>query len=104
MAADTLKDLLRECKLDDKADKISDTMYLLRWGSAKVIAGTSGDAVVVIAPLFDKLPERRTEEFLRRLLEINSSLGGTAGFALSTEGGVVLQTGRSVKGGTHYDE
>jgi hypothetical protein len=73
-------------------------MYRMRWGSALVIVGVSGQAVVAIAPLFRNPPERRREEFYRRLLEANSTMGGMAGFALQPDGWVVLHAGRSRKG------
>jgi hypothetical protein len=97
-AIDVLQSLLEQCDLTDKAEKIADTMYMLRWGSATVIAGASGEAIVVIAPIFEALPEKEPDRFCRHLLELNSKMGGTAGFAIMPDGAVVLQTGRGVQG------
>ncbi len=97
-AIQVLEALLERCDLTDKATKIGDTMYMLRWGSATVIAGASGEAIVVLAPLFEKLPDKNPDKFCRRLLELNGQMGGTAGFAISADGSVVLQVGRGVKG------
>ena len=97
-AIEVLERLLEECDLTDKSEKVGETMYLLRWGSARVVAAASGEAVVVLAPLFEALPEKEPERFCRRLLELNSIMGGTAGFAISPDGSVVLQSGRGVKG------
>jgi len=97
-AIQVLEGLLERCDLTDKSKKIGDTMYMLRWGSATVIAGASGEAIVVLAPLFETLPDRDPDRFCRRLLELNGQMGGTAGFAISADGSVVLQVGRGVKG------
>ena len=97
-AMEKLKNLLAEANLTDKAQKVGDSMYRLRWGSATVIAGTAGDAIVVIAPLFDALPSQGADALCKRLLEINGTLGGTAAFAISSEGAVVLQVGRGLQG------
>ena len=97
-AIEILEKLLAECDLDDKSEKIANSMYLLRWGSARLIAGASGEAIVVLAPLFEKLPEKEPAAFCQRLLEINGKLGGTAAFAISADGSIVLQVGRGVKG------
>ena len=97
-AIDVLERLLEQCDLTDKSEKVADTMYMLRWGSATVIAAASGEAIVVIAPLFETLPSKNPDQFCRRLLELNSKMGGTAGFAIGPDGAVVLQVGRGVKG------
>jgi hypothetical protein len=95
---EVLEGLLKACELTDKAEKVGDTMYMLRWGSATIVAGASGEAIVVLSPLFEKLPDKNPDLFCRRLLELNGQMGGTAGFAISAEGSVVLQVGRGVKG------
>ena len=97
-AIEVLEDLLEQCDLADKAEKVADSMFMFRWGSATVIAGASGEAIVVLAPLFEALPEKDPDAFCRRLLELNGRMGGTAGFAISPEGSVVLQVGRGIKG------
>ena len=82
----------------DSAQKLGDAMYRLRWGSATVITTIVGESIVVIAPLFDALPDKDPAGFCRRILELNSDLGGTASFAIQKNGAVVLQVGRGVKG------
>jgi len=73
-------------------------MYRLQWGSAFVIVGTSGSALVAIAPLFRNLPAGREEPFYRKLLEHNAYMGGMAAFAIQADGWVVLHAGRPLKG------
>jgi hypothetical protein len=94
----TLDDLLRDSGLGEKAEKIDDKMYRLQWGSAFVIVGTSGTAIVAIAPLFQHLPPGRELEFFRTLLGHNAYMGGMASFALQPDGWVVLHSGRALKG------
>lgn len=94
----SLEALLRESGLAEKADKVDDKMYRLQWGSAFVIVGTSGTAIVAIAPLFQHLPPGREEEFFRKLLAHNAYMGGMASFALQPDGWVVLHSGRALKG------
>jgi hypothetical protein len=94
----SLEVLLRESGLAEKADKVDDKMYRLQWGSAFVIVGTSGTAIVAIAPLFQHLPPGREEEFFRKLLAHNAYMGGMASFALQPDGWVVLHSGRALKG------
>jgi len=81
-----------------KADKIDDTMFRLQWGSAFVIVGISGSAVVALAPLFKQVPAGRELEFYRKLLEHNAYMGGMASFAIQSDGWVVLHAGRALKG------
>jgi len=45
-----LDDLLAGSGLADKAIRLDDHMVRMQWGSAFVIAGISGAAVVAIAP------------------------------------------------------
>lgn len=90
--------MLEQCGIKDKAEKVGDSMYRFRWGSATVVAAAAGGAVVVIAPLFQALPTARAEVFTQRLLELNGKMGGTAGFALAADGSVVLQSGRGIQG------
>jgi Tir chaperone protein (CesT) family len=94
----TIDDLLAESGLADRAESIDDKMFRLQWGSALVIVGTSGTAIVAIAPLFRDLPAGREEEFYRRLLEHNAYMGGMASFAIQPDGWVVLHAGRPLKG------
>lgn len=96
--APTLAALLRESGLAEKADQIDERMYRLQWGSAFVIVGTSGTAIVAIAPLFQNLPPGREAEFYRKLLEHNAYMGGMASFAIQPDGWVVLHAGRAMKG------
>ncbi len=94
----SLDDLLTQAELRKRAEPMEGGMYRLRWGSALVIVGVSGQAVVAIAPLFRNPPETRLEDFYKRLLEANATMGGMAGFALQPDGWVVLHAGRSRKG------
>ena len=94
----SLDELLTQAELRKRAEPMEGGMYRLRWGSALVIVGVSGQAVVAIAPLFRNPPATRREEFYRRLLEANATMGGMAGFALQPDGWVVLHAGRSRKG------
>ncbi|MBT8495698.1 MAG: YbjN domain-containing protein [Deltaproteobacteria bacterium] len=93
-----LEELMTKNGLLDSAQKLGEAMYRLRWGSASVITTIVGESIVVIAPLFDALPSGDPAGFCRKLLELNSELGGTASFAIQKNGSVVLQVGRGVKG------
>ncbi|MCE9579727.1 MAG: YbjN domain-containing protein [Deltaproteobacteria bacterium] len=97
-ATPTLASLLAESGLADKAESIDDTMYRLQWGSAFVIVGTSGQALVAIAPMFRNLPAGKELAFYRKLLEHNAYMGGMASFAIQPDGWVVLHAGRPIKG------
>jgi hypothetical protein len=90
--------LLAESGLADKAEKLDDRLVRLQWGSAFVIAGISGAAVVAIAPLFKQLPAGKELAFFRKLLEHNAHMGGMASFAIQPDGWVVLHAGRALKG------
>src|SRR5689334_1354746 len=90
--------LLAEAGLAEKAEKLDDRLVRLQWGSAFVIAGISGSAVVAIAPLFKNLPEGKELAFYRKLLEHNAHMGGMASFAIQPDGWVVLHAGRALKG------
>jgi hypothetical protein len=94
----TLDDLLAGSGLADKAIRIDDHLIRLQWGSAFVIAGLSGSAVVAIAPLFRAVPRAREQQFYRKLLEHNAYMGGIASFAIQGDGWVVLHAGRAIKG------
>lgn len=93
-----LDDLLTSGGLADKAVHIDDNLARLQWGSAFVIVGISGSAVVAIAPLFRAVPRGKELAFYRKLLEHNAYMGGIASFALQNDGWVVLHAGRPVKG------
>ncbi len=93
-----LDDLLSDSGLAEKAVKIDDHLVRLQWGSAFVIAGISGSAVVAIAPLFRSVPPGKEVEFFRKLLEHNAYMGGIASFALQPDGWIVLHAGRALKG------
>jgi len=93
-----LDDLMASAGLADKAVRIDDNLLRLQWGSAFVIAGISGSAVVAIAPLFRAPPRGKEPAFYRRLLEHNAFMGGIASFAIQNDGWVVLHAGRPLKG------
>jgi hypothetical protein len=94
----SLEELLAGSGLADRAESIDSNMVRLQWGSAFVIVGTSGSAIVAIAPMFRNLPPGKEEAFYRRLLEHNAYMGGMASFAVQPDGWVVLHAGRPIKG------
>jgi Tir chaperone family protein CesT len=93
-----LDDLLAASGLADKAVRIDENLMRLQWGSAFVIVGISGAAVVAIAPLFRAVPRGKELAFYKKLLEHNAYMGGIASFALQSDGWVVLHAGRPLKG------
>lgn len=93
-----LDDLLASSGLADKAARLDDNLVRFQWGSAFVIAGISGSAVVAIAPLFRSVPPGKELAFFKKLLEHNAYMGGMAAFALQPDGWVVLHAGRALKG------
>lgn len=94
----SLEDLLTEAGLRAKAEPMDNGLYRMQWGSAIVLVGVAGQAIVAIAPLFRNPPAANTETFYRRLLEHNAFMGGMAAFAVQPDGWVVLHAGRSRKG------
>jgi hypothetical protein len=98
MTAPDLHQLLAEGGLADKATRVDDHLVRMQWGSAFVIVGISGAAIVAIAPLFRAVPKDREQAFYRKLLEHNAHMGGMASFAIQTDGWVVLHASRAVKG------
>jgi hypothetical protein len=98
MSAPDLHALLAEAGLGDKVARIDDRLARLQWGSAFVVVGISGSAIVAIAPLFRSVPAEQTDAFYRKLLEHNAHMGGIASFAIQPDGWVVLHSGRAVKG------
>src|SRR5690606_33556177 len=94
----TLEQLLQESGLADKAQSVEQNLVRLQWGSAFVIVGVSGSAIVAIAPLFRELPKDRVNDFYRKLLEHNAYMGGMASFAIQPDGWVILHAGRALKG------
>ena len=93
-----LDDLIAAAGLADRAVRIDDNLMRLQWGSAFVIVGISGAAVVAIAPLFRAVPRGKELAFYRKLLEHNAYMGGIASFAVQSDGWVVLHAGRPLKG------
>jgi hypothetical protein len=93
-----LDDLMAAAELADKAVRIDDNLMRLQWGSAFVIVGISGAAVVAIAPLFRAVPRGKEQAFCRKLLEHNAYMGGMASFAIQPDGWVVLHAGRALRG------
>ncbi|ACY18799.1 hypothetical protein Hoch_6329 [Haliangium ochraceum DSM 14365] len=82
----------------DRAVRVDDAVYHLRWGSAEVVVGLSQNALAVSAPMFKELPSGKEALFCLRLLQLNDTMGGVASFAIQADGWVVLQAGRSAKG------
>jgi hypothetical protein len=93
-----LDELLTGSGLAEKTVRLDDHLVRLQWGSAFVIAGISGSAVVAIAPLFRAVPAGKEQGFYRRLLEHNAYMGGIASFAIQGDGWVVLHAARALKG------
>ena len=93
-----LDDLMTAGGLADKAARIDENLARLQWGSAFVIVGISGSAVVAIAPLFRAVPRGKELAFYRKLLEHNAYMGGIASFAIQSDGWVVLHAGRPLRG------
>ena len=93
-----LSELLAASGLADKAVRVDDNLVRFQWGSAFVIAGISGSAVVAIAPLFRAMPTGKEAAFYRKLLEHNAYMGGMASFAIQPDGWVILHAGRALKG------
>ncbi len=94
----TLEKLLRDSGLADKAQEVDKNLVRLQWGSAFVLVGVSGSAIVAIAPLFREPPHERVTEFYKKLLEHNAYMGGMASFAIQPDGWVILHAGRAIKG------
>ncbi len=94
----TLEKLLTDSGLADKAQQVDKNLVRLQWGSAFVLVGVSGTAVVAIAPLFRELPNDNVTAFYRKLLEHNAYMGGMASFAIQPDGWVILHAGRALKG------
>ncbi|MEZ4360196.1 MAG: CesT family type III secretion system chaperone [Kofleriaceae bacterium] len=98
MASETLQTLLAQCGLADKAVAVDDRFVRLQYGSAFVLVGISGTALIAVAPLFRQPPATNVDAFYRKLLVHNAHMGGMASFAVQGDGWVVLQAGRSIKG------
>lgn len=94
----SLEQLLQESGLADKAQPVEQNLVRLQWGSAFVIVGVSGSAIVAIAPLFREVPHDKVNAFYRKLLEHNAYMGGMASFAIQPDGWVILHAGRALKG------
>jgi hypothetical protein len=93
-----LEKLLADSGLADKAQSLGENLVRLQWGSASVIVGISGSAIVAIAPLFREVPRDNTDAFYKKLLEHNAYMGGMASFAIQPDGWVILHAGRALKG------
>ena len=93
-----LRNSLEATDLLSAAEEVGQGMFRLSWGSATVVCAARGSAVVAIAPMFEKLPEKNVDGFCQRILKLNAEMGGTAAFAIQTDGSVVLQCGRGLEG------
>lgn len=98
MGTPSLDKLLADSGLADKAQPIGDNLVRLQWGSAFVITGVSGSAIVAIAPMFREVPHTNVSAFYKKLLEHNAYMGGMASFAIQPDGWVILHAGRALKG------
>ncbi len=94
----TLEKLLADSGLADKAHELDRNLVRLQWGSAFVLVGISGSAIVAIAPLFREAPKGKEPAFFRKVLEHNAHMGGMAAFAIQPDGWVILHAGRALKG------
>ncbi len=94
----SLEQLLQDSGLAEKAQAVEANLVRLQWGSAFVIVGVSGSAIVAIAPLFKEVPQDKIAAFYRKLLEHNAYMGGMASFAIQPDGWVILHSGRALKG------
>jgi hypothetical protein len=94
----SLESLLNDSGLADKAQVLEANLIRLQWGSAFVIVGVSGSAIVAIAPMFREVPHDKITAFYKRLLEHNAYMGGMASFAVQPDGWVILHSGRAIKG------
>ena len=97
-SSEKLKITLKACGLWDASEEVGEGMYKMAWGSATVVCVARGSAVVAMAPMFEALPKKNVGGFCQRILELNAEMGGTAAFAIHTDGAVVLQSGRGVAG------
>jgi len=94
----TLETLLASSGLADKARQVDNNLVRLQWGSAFVLVGVSGTAIVAIAPLFREVPHGKELAFYKKLLEHNAYMGGMASFAIQHDGWVILHAGRALRG------
>ena len=94
----TLEKLLTDSGLAEKAQHVDTNLVRLQWGSAFVLVGVSGSAIVAIAPLFREVPHEKVTAFYKKLLEHNAYMGGLASFAIQPDGWVILHSGRALKG------
>ncbi len=93
-----LEEFLTESGWMERAVKVEDAVYHLRWGSAELVIGITDHALAVFAPMFKQLPPGKEALFCFRLLQLNDTMGGVAGFAIQPDGWIVLHSGRSVRG------
>jgi hypothetical protein len=98
MSTPTLEKLLKDSGLAEKSQTLDANLVRMQWGSAFVLVGVSGSAVVAIAPLFRHPPRERVNDFFKKLLEHNAYMGGMASFAIQPDGWVILHSGRAIKG------
>ena len=94
----TLEKLLKDSGLAEKAVAVDTNLVRFQWGSAFVLVGVSGSAIVAIAPMFRALPRGKEPQFCRKLLEHNAYMGGMASFAIQPDGWVIMHSGRAIKG------
>ena len=102
-SSEKLKSSLAAAGLLESAEEVGDGMFRMSWGSATVVCVARGAAVVAIAPMFETLPKKDVGKFCERILHLNAEMGGTASFAIQSDGAVILQSGRGV-GGLDPDE
>ncbi len=73
-------------------------MLRVQFGSAFVLVGTAGTALIAVAPMFRLSPKEKLGEFWHKLLLLNAEMGGVAAFAVQADGWIVLHTGRPLRG------
>jgi hypothetical protein len=93
-----LAGLLPRTTFADSAVVVGQAMIRVQFGSAFVLVGTAGTALIAVAPMFRAPPKENVGEFWLRLLTLNAEMGGIASFAVQADGWIVMHTGRPLKG------
>ncbi|MBP9086298.1 MAG: hypothetical protein KBG15_09265 [Kofleriaceae bacterium] len=93
-----LASLLKGATFAETADIVGPTMLRVQFGSAFVLVGTAGTALIAVAPMFRNAPPTQVSEFWHKLLQLNAEMGGVAAFAVQADGWIILHTGRPLRG------
>lgn len=95
---DPLASLLPDASFFSATEVVADNAIRVTFGSAMVLVGTQGTAIIAVAPMFRRLPTGNQAEFCAALLGYNSEMGGVAAFAIQKDGWVVLHAARPLSG------